>query len=49
MYTYHLSNGVVILTSKKGSGRNRVANFLLDRDVDKFSRVEKGKIAHIVL
>jgi len=40
-------NGVVILTGKKGSGRNRVTNFLRNRGV--ISRVKKRKIAAIVL
>ena len=47
IYTYHLvRNGVVILTGKKGSGRNRVPNFLRNRGV--ISRVKKGKSAQSV-
>jgi hypothetical protein len=37
-----MRNGVVILSDKKGSGRNRVTNFLRNHGV--ISRVKKGKI-----
>jgi hypothetical protein len=44
VYTHNLvRNCVAILSGKKGSGRNRVTNFLRNRGV--ISRVEKGKIA----